>query len=72
MEFENAFSKPEKVVDFRENGRGRGKAVLTHGICFFSPNISCRLKTGNMLLVINPKYTPQIAGFSAFLSHGKT
>ena len=39
---------------------------------FFSPNISCRLKTGNMLLVINPKYTPQIAGFSAFLSHGKT
>ena len=36
MEFENAFSKPGKVVDLRENGRGHGKVIE-----FFLVQIFC-------------------------------
>ena len=38
---------------------------------FFGPKISCRLKTGKILLVTEQKICPQKAGFSSFLSHGK-
>ena len=44
MEFENAFSRPRKVMDFRKNGGDK--------ISFFGPNILCYLKTGNILLII--------------------
>ena len=53
MEFENAFSRPGKVMDFRENGRGHGKVMEFH--CF-GPKISCRLKTGKIVLVTEQKY----------------
>ena len=58
MEFENAFSKPGKVVDFRENGRGHGKVI---GF-FFGPNILCDLKTASIVLVIQQKYAPKRLG----------
>ena len=69
MEFENAFSRPGKVMDFRENSRGHGKVM--NGISF--------LWSKNFVLFENwknspshrAKICPQKAGFSAFLSHGK-
>ena len=67
MEFENAFSRPGKVMDFRRNGRGYGKVMEFH---FFGPKISCCLKTGKIILVTEQKCL-QKAGFSAFRSHGK-
>ena len=67
MEFENAFSRPGKVMDFRENGRGHGKVMEFH---FFGPKILCCLKTGK-IPSHRAKICPQKAGFSAFLSHGK-
>ena len=30
MEFENSFSRPGKVMDLRENGRGHGKVMEFH------------------------------------------
>ena len=63
MEFENAFSKPGKVMDFRKNGRGHGKVMEFH---FFSPKISCCLKTGKILLVTEQKYAPKRLGFQHF------
>ena len=54
MEFENAFSRPGKVMDFRENSRGHGKVMEFH---FFGPKISCCLKTGKILLVTEQKYS---------------
>ena len=38
--------------------------------CIFWSNISCCLKTGNIILIIEQNM-PQKAKFSAFLSHGK-
>ena len=63
MEFENAFSRPGKVMDFRENGRGHGKLMEFH---FIDPKISCCLKTGKILLVTEQKYAPQRLGFQHF------
>ena len=68
MEFENAFSRPGKVMDFRRNGRGHGKVMEFH---FFGPKISCCLKTEKTLLVTEIKIWLQKAGFSAFHSRGK-
>ena len=56
MEFENAFSRPGKVMDFRENGRGHGKVMEFH---LFGPKISCCLKTGKIVLVTEQKYAPK-------------
>ena len=67
MEFEYEFSKPGKVMDFRENGRGHGKVMEFH---FLSKDLYC-LKTGKILLVTEQKICPQKAEFSAFLNHGK-
>ena len=33
MEFEKAFSKPEKVTGFRKNGRGHGISFLVQIFC---------------------------------------
>ena len=63
MEFENAFSRPGKVMDFRENSRGHGKVMEFH---FFGPNISCCLKTGKIFLVTEKKYAPKRLGFQHF------
>ena len=38
MEFENAFSRPGKVMDFRKNGHGHGKVVE---LIFWSKDFSC-------------------------------
>ena len=56
MEFENAFSRPGKVMDFRENSRGQGKVMEFH---FFGPKISCCLKTGKILLVTEKNMPPK-------------
>ena len=59
MEFENAFYRPgkfNKIMDFRENVRVHGKVIEFQSLTCFSPNISCCLKTGNILLVTEQKY----------------
>ena len=43
-----SYSKPEKVMDFWENGQGHEKLLEFH---LFGPNISCCLKTENILLI---------------------
>ena len=56
MEFENAISRPEKVINFREMADGgHGKAMKFH----FDRNISCCLKTGKILLVIEQNFNPK-------------
>ena len=64
MEFENAFSRPGKVIDLRRNGRGHGKVMEVH---FFGPKISCCLKTGKILLVTKQKYVSKRLGFQHFV-----
>ena len=64
MEFENAFSRPGKVMDFRRNGRGHGKVMEFH---FFGPKISCCLKTEKTLLVTEQKYVSKRLGFQHFI-----
>ena len=68
MEFENAFSRPGKVMNFRENGQGHGKVMEFH---LFGPKISCRLKTWKNSPSHRAKICLQKSGFSVFLSHGK-
>ena len=63
IEFENEFSRPGKVMDFRENGQGHGTVMEFH---FYGPKIPCCLKTGNILLVIEQKYAPNRLGFQHF------
>ena len=60
MEFENAFSRPGKVMNFRVNGRGHGKVMEFH---LSGPKISCCLKTGKILLDTEQKYVPKTLGF---------
>ena len=52
-------------MDFRKNDRGHGK--LSHGISYFGPKISCCLKTGNVLLVIEQKCALKRLDFRHFL-----
>ena len=63
MEFEIAFSRPGKVMDFRKNGRGHGKIVEFHFLSKY------------FVLFENWKHSPchraKKAGISVFLSHGK-
>ena len=68
MEFENAFSRPGKVMDFRENSRGHGKVMEFH---FFGPKNFVLFENWKNSLNHREKICPQKAGFSAFLSHGK-
>ena len=66
VEFENEFSRPGKVIDFRKNGRGHGK-YMSCEISYFGTTISCCLKTWNILLVIGQKYAPKRVGFQHLL-----
>ena len=61
MEFENAFSRPGKVINFRKNGQGHGKTMEFH----FLVQIFCTacLKIENIHLVIEQKYAPKRLGF---------
>ena len=62
MGFENALSRPGKVMDFRKNGRGHGKVMKIH---FWSKYF---------VLFENWKHSPchrqQKAGLSAFCCRG--
>ena len=51
-------------MNFRKNVRGHGKVMEFR---FFCPNIPCCLKRGNILLIIEQKYTPKRLGFQHFL-----
>ena len=68
MEFENAFSRPGKVMDFRQNGRGHGKVTEFH--IFWSRDFVLFENWKNSPSH-RAKLCPQKAGFSAFLSHEK-
>ena len=63
MEFENAFSRPRKVMGFRENVGGHGKSWNF----IFCSKYFVLLKTGNIFLVIEQKYTSKRLGFRHFL-----
>ena len=63
MEFENAFSRPGKVMEFRENGRGHGKVMEFH---FFWSKDFMLFENWKNLLVTEQKYAPKRLGFQHF------
>ena len=53
-------------MDFRKNGRGHRRVWNI----IFCPNISCCLKTGNILLVFEQKHAPKRLSFQHFVVMG--
>ena len=64
MELENALSRPGKVMDFRENGRGHGKVMEFR----FLVKYFVLLESWKFSPRHRANIRPKKAGFSAFLS----
>ena len=71
MEFEKAFSRPGKVMDFRKNGRGHGKVMEKSWNFSFWSKYFVLFENWKHSPCHRAKMCPKKAGFSALLSHGK-
>ena len=65
MEFENTFSRPGKVMDFRQNGWGHEK--LWNFFFWFKYFVLFENWKINILFVLKPRCTPKRLGFQNFL-----